>query len=140
MPGWIALIKPLPQPEDCVITVRRDTHVTLDINLEQVSMRLSEVFSGIKIPATGSVKNYADTTGKSLLEFRVNLYGAKTQRRYDKVCANCERREGKRKGTPSLVDFKTDSDMITPKDGKIRLDFVFCCYPKDHELDDDKYL
>ena len=35
-------------------------------------MQLSEVCSGIKIPATGSVKNYGDTTGKFLLEFRIN--------------------------------------------------------------------
>jgi len=140
MPGWIALIRPLPQPEDRVITLRRETHVTLDINLEQISMRLSEVSSGIKISATGSVKNYADTTGKSLLEFRINLYGATTRLRYDNVCANCEKREGKRKGIPSLVDFKTEFDTMTPKDGKIRLDFVFCCYPKHHELGDDEYL
>jgi len=114
--------------------------VTLDMNFEQISMRLSEVSSGIKIPATGSVKNYADTTGKSLLEFRINLYGATTKRRYDNVCANCEKREGKKKGIPSLIDFKTESDVVTPKDGKIRLDFVFCCYPKDHGLGDDEYL
>jgi len=114
--------------------------VTLTINLEQIPMQLSEVPSGIKIPATGSVKNNADTTGKSLLEFRINLYGATTKRRYDNVCANCEKREGKRKGIPSLIDFKTEFDMITPKDGKIRLDFVFCCYPKDHRLGDDEYL
>jgi len=140
MPGWIVLTRPLPQPEDRVITLRRETHVTLDINFEQISMRLSEVSSGIKIPATGSVKNYADTTGKSLLEFRINLYGATTKRRYDNVCANCEKREGKKKGIPSLIDFKTKTDMITPKDGKIRLVFVFCCYPKDHRLGDDEYL
>ena len=98
------------------------------------------MFSGIKIPATGSVKNDADTTGRSLLEFRINLYGATTKLRYDNVCATCEKREGKRKGTPSLVDFKTASDMISPKDGKIRLDFVFCCYPRHHGLGDDEYM
>jgi len=103
-------------------------------------MWLSEVFSGIRIPATGSVKNYAVTTGKSLLEFHINLYGATTKRRYETVCASCEKREGKKRGIPSLIDFRTESDMITPKDGKIRLDFVFCCYPKDHGLGDDGYL
>jgi len=140
MPCWIALRRPLPQAEDRVITLRRETHVTLDINFEQISAQLSAISSGIKIPATGSVKNYADTTGKSLLEFRINLYGATTKRRYHNVCASCEKREGKKKGNPSLIDFKTGSDMITPKDGKIRLDFVFCCYPKDHLLGDDEYM
>ena len=140
MPDWIALIKPLPRVEDRVITLRRETHVTLDLNLEQISMQLSKVCSGIKIPATGSVKDYADTTGKSLLEFRVNLYGATTKRRYENVCAKCEKREGKKKGILSPIDFKTASDMIVPKDGKICIDFVFCCYPKDHGPEDGEYL
>ena len=140
MPGWIALTKPLPQAEDRVITLRRETHVTLDISFEQISKQLSEVCSGIKIPATGSVKNYADTTGKFLLEFRINLYGATTKQHYKNVCANCEKREGKKKGILSPIDFKTESDMIAPKDGKIRIDFVFCCYPKDHRLGDGEYL
>ena len=94
MPGWIALTKPLPQEGDRVITLRRETHLTLDLNFEQILMQLPEACSGIKIPATGSVKNYADTTGKILLEFRINLYGAMTKRRYENVCANCEKREG----------------------------------------------
>ena len=140
MHGWIALTKPLPQEGDRVITLRRETHLTLDLNFEQILMQLPEACSGIKIPATGSVKNYADTTGKILLEFRINLYGATTKRRYENVCANCEKREGKKKGILSLIDFKTESDMIAPKDGKIRIDFVFCCYPKDHRLGDSEYL
>jgi hypothetical protein len=140
MPGWIALTKPLPQAENHVITLRRETHVTLEMNFEQISMHLSEVSSGIKVPATGSVKNYADTTGKFLLEFRINLYGATTKRNYQNVCANCEKREGKKKGILSVIDFKTETDMIAPKDGKIRIDFVFCCYPKDHQLGDVEYL
>ena len=140
MPGWVALMKPLPQVEDRVITLRRDTHVTLDLNFEQILMQLSEVSSGIKIPATRSVKDYADTTGKSLLEFRINLYGATTNLHYKNLCTNCEKREGKKKGILSPIDFKTESDVITPKDGKIRIVFVFCCYPKDHRLGDGEYL
>ena len=140
MPSWITLTKPLPQADDRVITLRRDTHVTLNLNFEQISMQLSEVCNGIKVPATGSVKNYADTTGKFLLEFRINLYGATTMRRYESVCANCEKREGKKKGILSPIDFKTESDMIAPKDGKIRIDFFFCCYPRDHRLGDGEYL
>jgi len=73
-----------------------------------------------------TLKNYVDTTRKSLLEFRINLYGAAAK--------------GKKKGIPNLIDFKTETDMVTPKDGEIRLDFVFCCYPKDHGLGDDEYL
>jgi hypothetical protein len=76
------------------------------------------------------VKNYAVTTGKTLLEFRIHLYGASTKRRYEAVCASCEKRDGKKKGTPSLIDFKTESDFIEWKDGKVHVEFVFCCFAK----------
>jgi len=140
VPSWIVVVKPLPPADSRVITLRRETHVTLEINFEQILRQQCGVWSGIKIPATGSVKNYADTTGKSLLAFRINLYGAMTVRRYENVCANCEKREGKKKGIPSLIDFKAESDMIEAKDGKIRVEFVFCCYPKHHRLGDSGYL
>ena len=84
--------------------------------------------------------NYADPTGENLLEFRIHLYGATTKRRYETVCPVCERREGSRKGAPSLIDFHAESDIIKPRDGKFRIEFTFCCYPKDHQLEDSEYL
>jgi len=89
------------------------------------------------------VKNCADTAGKTLLEFRIRLYGATTKRLYEHVCTSCQKRKGMRRGIPSLIDFKTDSDMIEPKDpkdGSMRVEFVFCCYPKHHRLGDVEYL
>ena len=86
------------------------------------------------------MKNYANTTGKTLLEFRVHLYGATTNRRYEVACENCQKREGKRRGTPSLVDFKAEYDMIESKDGKLRVEFTFCCYPKCHKQGDMEYM
>jgi hypothetical protein len=129
------LVKPLPQAEE-VITIRRDAYLALEINLNN----LPTACNGIKVPATASVKNFANTTNKTLLEFRIRLYGATTKNYYDAVCEKCQKREGKRKGTPGLIDFKTESDMIEPKNGKIRVEFGFRCYPKDHLLGDTKYL
>ena len=103
-------------------------------------MPLVAVHTGIKIPSTGSVKNYADTTSNNLLDFRIRLYGATTKRRYETVCTSCEKREGKKKGTPSLVDFHAEGEVIELKDGKIRVQFSFCCYPKCHNLGDTEYL
>jgi len=140
MPGWIDLIKPRLQEQDRVITLRRETNVTLEINFEQILEQHSAVWSGIKVPATGSVKNYVDTTGKSLLEFRINLYGATNERPYEKLCANCEKRVGTKSGIPSLIDFKAESDMIEPEDGRIRVTFVFCCYPQHAPPADGEYL
>ena len=77
---------------------------------------------------------------KILLEFRIHLYGATIKRRYENVCASCEKREGKKKGIPSLVGFHAEHDIIELKGGKIRIEFTFFYYPKDHRLGDTDYL
>jgi len=134
---------PRPQDGENVITLHRETWLVLDINLQRLPRRPPAGYTGIKVPATGSVRNYADTTGKTLLEFRIRLHGATTKRLYEHVCTSCEKREGKRGGNPGLINFKTDSDMIEPKDakdGSMRVKFAFCCCPEDHRLGDTEYL
>ena len=140
MSDWITLIKPLPQANENVIMLIQETLVTLDINFDQILMKSSIKYSGIKIPATASVRNDTNPTGRTLLEFRVHLYGATTQRLYESMCASCEEKYGKRKGIPSLIDFKAEGNVISPKDGKIRIEFVFCCHPEDHQGGDREYL
>jgi len=142
MPGthdWVTLIKPRP-PEGAHITLRRETHVTLDIAFERLPRRPPAGCSGIKIPATASVKNFADTAGKTLLEFHIRLYGATTGRRYESICLSCSKREGKKNGAPGLIDFYAEREIIELIDGKVRVEFSFCCYPKDHQMGDNEYL
>ena len=86
------------------------------------------------------MKNYADTTGKILLELRIRLYGATTKRYYDTVCAGCEGREGKKRGVPGLIDFHAEREIIEAKGGEVHVEFTFCCYPQDHQLGDTEYL
>jgi hypothetical protein len=88
------------------------------------------VYSGIKIPATGSVKNYADATSNYLLEFHIHVYGVTTKRFFETACPRCAEREGKKKGTPGLVDFHVKSEIVEPQSGKIRVQLQLCCYPK----------
>ena len=140
LPHWIALIKPLPWSGGNLIKLRRESHVALDIIPDRLPRPLPAGFGGIKIPATSSVVGPSETANKILLEFRIHLYGATTKRRYEKVCPSCEKREGKKKGIPSLIDFHAERDIIEPKGGKIRIEFTFCCYPKDHRLGDTDYL
>ena len=130
MPDWLALVKPSPTK---VITLRRDTHVALDILLERLPRQPPGGYSGIKIPATASVRNFAETSGRPSLEFRIYVTGAARNRRYETVCASCEKREGKKMGTPSFIDFCAANEFIEQKDGKARVEFVFCCYPKCHQ-------
>ena len=139
MPDWVTLVKPLSETRANMITFRRETHVVLDITFKRLPMQPPAGCSGIKIPATGSVKDFADTTGKTLLEFHIHLYGTTTNRRYEDICANCKRREGKKRGTPSLIDFHAERDIIELKNGKVRLEFSFCCYPKCHQAGDSSY-
>ena len=137
MPIWVALIKPLPvQVGENVIGLRRESHFALELILAHLPMRPLERCNRIKILATASVKNLADTTGKTLLEFRIRVYSVTTKKLYEFVCENCQRRVGKRRGLPSLIDFKAEFDMIEPKDQKIRVEFSFCCCPKCHRLGD----
>ena len=140
MPNWIVLVKPLPLAGESVITLRRDNHFALEIILDHLPREPSEGCDGIKVPATASVKNFANTTDKTLLEFCVRLYGATTKQLYEVVCKTCQKREGKRKGTPSLIDYIAEYDLIEPKDGKIRVEFRFCCYPRCHNRGDTEYM
>ena len=130
MPDWLALLKPSPMAGENMITLRRETRVSLDIILERLPRQPPGGCNGIKIPATSSVRSFADTSGKPLLEFRIYVSGATSNQRYETVCASCEKRERKRKGTPSIIDFFAMQDIIEQKDGKARVEFVFCCYPK----------
>ena len=140
MPNWVALTKPLSVRAGDVITLRRDSHFALELILAHLPMGSLKGCDGIKIPATASVKNFADATGKTLLEFRIRIHGASTEKLYELICENCQKREGKRTGAPSLIDFKAEHDMIEPIDGKIRVEFSFCCYPRCQKLGDTEYL
>ena len=140
MPGWISITHPLPQSGENVVRLKRETHFALEIVLEHLPNQPPRGCHGIKIPATSSVKRCSDTTGRTLLAFRVDLYGASTNQRYQAVCPGCAKREGKKKGTPSMINFKAEDDVIEPKEGKIRITFVLCCYPEDHQQGDTDFL
>ena len=140
IPDWITLVKPLPPAGESVIILRRETHVVLAIDFEQLPIPPAPGCDGIQIPPTGSVRNYADTTGKTLLQCRVRLYGATTKQCYEIVCTGCERRQGKKRGVPGLIDFHAEREIIGLKGGKVHVDFTFCCYAKHHQLGDTGYL
>jgi hypothetical protein len=132
--NWITLIE--PRPREGVITLRLERRIALDINFEKLPRRLLSAYSGIKIPSTRSVQNHADTTGGTLLQFCVHVYGATTKRRYNTVCTRCEKRVGKQKEILSLVDFHASCETVRLENGKVRVQFSLCCSPKCHDLGD----
>jgi len=77
--------------EENVITSRREARIALDIILDRLPRQPPGGCRGIKIPATASVKNYANKIGKTPLEFRIHVNGATSKRRLEAVCTNCGR-------------------------------------------------
>ena len=137
MSDWLALVKPSPMAGENIITMRRETHVALDILLDRLPRQPPGGYHRISIPHTASVRDYT-LGGEPHLEFRIYVSGAISNRRYETVCASCEKREGTKNRTPSLIDFVAEDNIIGQKDGKARVEFVFCCYPKCHQ--DSGYL
>ena len=112
-----------------VIKLRRESHVALDIIPDRLPGPLPAGFGG-------SFQNgQSNQSGVSHPPIRRDH-----QMVLPRACPSCEKREGKKKGIPSLIDFHAERDIIEPKDGKIRIEFTFCCYPKDHRLGDTEYL
>jgi hypothetical protein len=145
IPDWLTLVKARPQDGENVVTLHRDNQLALDFNQQHLPGRAPAGCTGIKVLATGSVKNCANTTGNTMLEFRIRLHGATTKQLSEHVCTvhSLSEARGKTGGVPGLIDFKTDSGMIErmdPEDGSMRVGFVFCCYPKDYRLGDTEYL
>ena len=113
--GLLTLVRPFPPTGNSVIRLCHETQVVLTINLEQLPIQ-PPVYNGIKIPPTGSVKNYADMTGKNWLEFRICLYSATMKQYYNTVCTRCERQEGRKRGVPGFIE---------PKGGEVHVEFMF---------------
>ncbi|SRR5258706_3302435 len=142
LPGWFSRVQ--PEPKDQVVTVRRECLVILEINLRGLpALPGQEVtaWKGLVIPSTAGVRaeDYADERG--VLHLSLRVFGADTNNEYDAVCVACNKREGKRKGVPSLVDFHAVSDIIgASDDGLVRVKFKFSCYPKHQNMKESAFL
>ena len=140
MLNWITLIEPRPREGENIVSLRLGRRIALDVDFQKGPIPPLPACSGIKIPTTKSVENYADTTGETLLKLCIHVYGATTQRRYETVCTSCEKRVGKQNGIPSLVDSHSSRETVRLKNGKVRVQFGLCCSPKCHKLGDTEYL
>ena len=76
-----------------------------------------------------------------VVHLSVRVFSADTKEEYSSVCHKCCKREGKKKGTPSLVDFYTASNVLKASDdGIVLVKFKFSCYPKHQNLNESAYL
>jgi hypothetical protein len=142
LPSWLSSVK--PEPEDQVVMLRRECQVVLEIDLRSLpALPSQQVISwkSLVIPSTAGVKTEDYDSERDSLHLSVRVFGAGTKKEYNAVCTDCSKREGKKKGTPSLVDFHADSNVIeAPESGLVRVKFKFTCYPKHQHLDESAYL
>ena len=93
------------------------------------------------VPWTASVKTNDDRGGGGVMHLSVRVFGADTKIEYKSVCHQCSKREGKRKGKPSLVDFCAASNVIKASDdGTMHVKFKFSCYPNHQDPNESGYL
>ena len=135
----IRLLKPLPTPTQggAVILPRIETHVFLDIDLPSGS------WNAILLPFTKSVtSDDSSSIGgyiKPLL-LAIIVRGATTRHECNSLCEQCEKRMGNKIGSPSLIDFHSPSNIITPRGGTIQVHFTFSCYSRHHRKEDEEYV
>ena len=72
--------------------------------------------------------------------------GATTRQECNGVCEQCEKRTGNKIGPPSLIDFHSSSNILTPRGGiiprggTIQVHFTFSCYSRHHLKQDKEYV
>jgi len=138
LPAWLSLVRPEPLGEDQVIMVRRERQVVLNINFKKLSSVTTR--KNLVIPSTAGVRTEDYYVEKDVVHLSVRVFGVHTQCEYKGVCGACRKREGKRKGNPSLVDFCAASNVINaPKDEVAQVKFKFSCYPKHQSPNESAY-
>jgi len=132
----ITLVKPRPTQGRAVILSRIETHVYLDIDLPSR-------WNAIQLPLTKSVTR-DDTSsmdeGIEPLLLVIAVRGATSGEAYNYVCKRCDARMGNMIGTPSLIDYHSNSNIITPKGGVVQVHFTFSCYSRHHRKEDEQYV
>ena len=133
----IMLLRPRPTQGRAVILPRIETHVYLDIHLQ------SRSWNAIRLPLTKSVTNDDSSSvggGIEPLQLVIIVRGDTTRQECNRVCDKCETRMGNKIGSPSLIDFHSSSNILTPKGGMVQVHFTFSCYSRHHIKEDEQYM
>ena len=88
----------------------------------------SDIYDGLKIPSTPSVRSKGSEEGKHLLHLQIRVLGATTKSPYDTLCDECKDREGNRGAFP---DFRAGSNILVP--------FSLACYSRHRGFHDSEY-
>ena len=141
-PAWLSLVR--PRPEDQIIRVRRECQVVLDIKFKELSTLPGPrpvTRKSLVVPLTANVRTAEYCGEGDVVHLSVRVFGADTKSEYRSVCNKCSKREGKKKGKPSLVDFYAASNVIkASEDELVQVKFKFCCYPNHRTPNESAYL
>jgi len=124
--------------------VRRECQVVLEIKFKEIPAIPGQrpvTWKSLVIPSTANVRTEDYRGEGDVVHFSVRVFGADTKSEYKSVCDACSKREGKKKGKPSLVDFHAASNVIKASDdGLVQVKFKFSCYPKHQNPNESAYL
>ena len=125
----IELESPRPADGETMVQVRRDSCVTLSLELA--------TYDGLKIPSTHSVRSQGNEAGMKLLRLKIRVLGATTKAPYRTLCHECKKREGDKRAFP---DFRAKSNILVPqKNGRVPVSFFLSCHSKHREPNDSEY-
>ena len=135
----ITLLKPQPTPPEgsAGLFPRIETNVHLDIILP------SGPWNAIQLPLTKSVTvDDSSSTGGYTKPLLLNIVvrGATTRQECYSLCERCEKRAGNKTGRPSLIDFHSPGNIVTPRGGTIQVHFTFSCSSRHHRKEDEEYV
>ena len=131
----VSLLRPLPQGSAVILN-------RIEINVYLVIILPPGSWNAIQLPLTKSVTSDDSSSigGYKPLLLVIIVRGATTRQVCNCVCEQCEKRTGNKRGPPSLIDFRSPSNIITPRGGTIQVHFTFSCYSRHHRKEDEEYV
>ena len=97
--------------------------------------------TSLVIPSTANVRTNQYCGEGNVVHLSVRVLGEDAKSEYKHVCESCNKREDKKKGKPSLVEFYAASDVIKASDdGIVQVKFKFSCYPNHQSPNESAYL
>ena len=118
---------------------RRDIQLKLEVSIVAEPPNVDSPEYCIRVPSTKSVKRPGSSSGRTILDLRLEVLGATTGKALMSACHACSRRESSPPSDVSMVDFVAKNDMISVKQGKADVAFRFLCLPAHHRTMDKEY-
>ena len=118
---------------------RRDVQLKLEISVVAEPPSVDSPDYCIRVLRTKSVKRSGSSSGRTVLDLKLEVLGATTGKALMSACHACSRRESSPPSGVPMVDFVAKNDLINVKQGKAYVAFRFLCLPGHHGIVDKEY-